>query len=148
MRSLVSILAALALAVAAVGCGSDDGTTLTEPPAADPGTITLELQLNHVEVDGDGSAGIDCGADGSNSVACELAAAIDPAVFEPPDPNVACTEIYGGPDELFVAGEINGEVINAIYTRANGCEIDRFDAWVPLLQELYPGYVPGASIDH
>ena len=30
------------------------------------------------------------------------------------------------------------------FTRANGCEIDRFDRITPLLRELFPDYEPGA----
>ena len=53
---------------------------------------------------------------------------------------------YGGPDVLKVEGTLNGGTIDATFTRANGCEIDRFDRFVPLLQELFPDYQPGGAI--
>jgi hypothetical protein len=31
-------------------------------------------------------------------------------------------------------------------TRANGCELDRFDEFVARLDELYPDYKPGGSL--
>ena len=58
----------------------------------------------------------------------------------------ACTEIYGGPDEVTLEGTIGGEPVDATFTRANGCEIDRFDRITPLLEELFPDYKPGASL--
>jgi hypothetical protein len=45
-----------------------------------------------------------------------------------------------------ITGTLDGEAVNAKLTRANGCEIDRFDKFVPVLQELYPDYEPGASL--
>ena len=66
--------------------------------------------------------------------------------LEPVPDNVACTEIYGGPDVLTVEGLLEGDEVRAEFTRANGCEIERFDRWVPLLQEVFPGYEPGAQL--
>jgi hypothetical protein len=40
---------------------------------------------------------------------------------------VACTEIYGGPQVAEVRGTFKGRRIQARFTRANGCEIDRWD---------------------
>ena len=59
-------------------------------------------------------------------------------------PDTACTEIFGGPDTLSLEGTIEGEDVDVDLTRANGCEIERFDAAVPLLQALFPDYEPGA----
>ena len=64
----------------------------------------------------------------------------------PVPPATACTEIYGGPDEVTLEGTIGGEPVDATFTRANGCEIDRFDRITPLLKELFPDYRPGASL--
>ena len=59
----------------------------------------------------------------------------------------ACTELFGGPDIATIQGEINGEEVDVELTRSNGCEIERFDAAVPLLQALFDGYEPGGAID-
>ena len=61
-------------------------------------------------------------------------------------PGPACTEIYGGPDTLSIKGTIDGEPVDATFTRANGCEIERFDRFAELLKELFPDYRPGAAI--
>jgi hypothetical protein len=82
----------------------------------------------------------------SDDAVCRAVAALDPAELEPLSPDVACTEIYGGPDTASLEGTINGEGVDAELTRSNGCEIERFDAAVPLLQALFPDYVPGASL--
>lgn len=38
-----------------------------------------------------------------------------------------CTQIYGGPEEAEVAGTFEGAQVQAIFSRQNGCEIDRWD---------------------
>jgi hypothetical protein len=41
--------------------------------------------------------------------------------------NVACTEIYGGPDEAVVTGRFRGALVRARFNRRDGCEIDRWN---------------------
>ena len=69
-----------------------------------------------------------------------------PTVSTPQRPQTPCTEIYGGPDEVALEGTIGGEPVSTTLTRANGCEIDRFDRITPLLEELFPDHKPGASL--
>ena len=73
-------------------------------------------------------------------------AEIDVDALDPVSPDTACTEIFGGPDTASLQGTIEGEEVDVDLTRANGCEIERFDAAVPLLQALYPDYEPGGSL--
>lgn len=47
--------------------------------------------------------------------------------FEPLPLDVACTQIYGGPQVAEVRGIFNGRRIKARFTRADGCQIDRWD---------------------
>jgi hypothetical protein len=47
--------------------------------------------------------------------------------FAPVPANVACTEIYGGPQEADVRGTFRGQPVMAHFTRTNGCEIERWD---------------------
>ena len=47
--------------------------------------------------------------------------------LEPVPAGVACTEIYGGPHEARVTGTLDGEQVDARFSRANGCEIDRWE---------------------
>jgi hypothetical protein len=41
--------------------------------------------------------------------------------------NIACTEIYGGPDEAVVTGRFRGALVRATFNRRDGCEIDRWN---------------------
>ncbi len=88
---------------------------------------------------------VSCG-DSSDDAACLAVAEIDVDALGPVSPDTACTELYGGPDTLSLEGTIEGEDVDVDLTRVNGCEIERFDATVPLLQALYPDYEPGGSI--
>ncbi len=66
--------------------------------------------------------------------------------FEPVPADIPCTEIYGGPDVATIEGTVAGKPVSARFTRSNGCEIERFDRVLPLLEAEFPGYVPGASL--
>lgn len=63
-------------------------------------------------------------------------AAIDaaPAPFAPKPADVACTEIYGGPQTATIEGTWRGEQVRATYRRTDGCEIARWDALGPVLR--------------
>jgi hypothetical protein len=41
--------------------------------------------------------------------------------------NVACTEIYGGPQKAVVVGRFRGRLVRATFNRRDGCEIDRWN---------------------
>jgi hypothetical protein len=47
--------------------------------------------------------------------------------FRPVPPNVACTDIYGGPQTALVTGRLRGHRVRASFNRRNGCEIDRWN---------------------
>jgi hypothetical protein len=49
------------------------------------------------------------------------------APFAPTPKNVACTEIYGGPQVALVRGRFRGRAIEAPFSRRNGCEIARWN---------------------
>jgi hypothetical protein len=52
--------------------------------------------------------------------------------FAAPDPNQACTMIFGGPGKATVAGTLDGAAVDATFTRSNGCEIARWDRMTAL----------------
>ena len=83
----------------------------------------------------------------SDDAACLAVAELEASDFDPPPADQACTELFGGPDIATLQGEINGEEVDVELTRSNGCEIERFDAAVPLLQALFDDYEPGGAID-
>jgi hypothetical protein len=138
------IAPALAFVALVAGCGDDD--LPTEAPSAEDIT---ELGL---ELDADGPDGeaaqvrrLECGGD-AEAPACSLVGDLPPDPAAPVPPDTACTEIYGGPDTLHVEGTLEGRPIEGTFTRENGCEIERFEVWLPILQELFPDYKPGESL--
>ncbi|MGW3416617.1 SSI family serine proteinase inhibitor [Streptomyces phaeochromogenes] len=56
--------------------------------------------------------------------------------FAPAAPGGMCTMQYGGPATAHVTGSWSGRPVDATYARADGCEIARWDALVPVL----PGF--------
>jgi Subtilisin inhibitor-like len=47
--------------------------------------------------------------------------------FAPVPPDVACSEIFGGPQTALVTGRFRGRRVNARFNRRNGCEIARWN---------------------
>jgi hypothetical protein len=121
MRTLAVLIAGLALVA---GCGEEEGFGTTDPYA----------QLV-VRVDPDGEGGkapkrteVDC--DTADSAPC---AGLSDDVFEPTPRGTACTQQFGGPETATVTGTFDGRQIDAEYSRANGCEIARWEKAAPLL---------------
>jgi hypothetical protein len=95
-----------------------------------------------VRVDDDGSGPhqaraekLDC-ASSAQSSACAAVAQLKPDELAPPRSDVACTQIYGGPETASIRGTLNGQQVNASFRRTNGCEIARWKSVAPLLDEV------------
>jgi hypothetical protein len=142
------VLFATLIALAAVGCGSESGDDAagggggggggdsTEPR---PGPA-VEVTVTFWPEGKDGpsqEATLTCepagGTHSSPDKACLLLAS-DPEALAPVPPDTACTMIYGGPEEATVVGVVNGEQVDAAFSRSNGCELDRWDRMATLLQ--------------
>ncbi len=67
--------------------------------------------------------------------ACRQLATLPTEAFAPVPGDVACTEIYGGPQVAFVFGQIAGKDVEASFARTNGCEIARWNR----VRFLFPG---------
>jgi Subtilisin inhibitor-like len=61
--------------------------------------------------------------------------------FAPTPSGVACTQIYGGPQEALVTGRLRGKLVRARFSRKDGCEIAR---WYRV-RFLFPGPVGAAN---
>jgi hypothetical protein len=61
--------------------------------------------------------------------------------FAPTPPNIACTQIYGGPQEALVTGSFHGSPVSARFSRKDGCEIERWNR----VRFLFPGAVVSAN---
>ncbi len=47
--------------------------------------------------------------------------------FAPTPKDVACTAIYGGPEQALIRGRLRGYPVRATFSRENGCEISRWN---------------------
>ena len=73
------------------------------------------------------------------AVACRKLAEGGTKLFAPSRKDVACTQIYGGPDVARVVGTVKGNRVWASLSRTDGCQISRWDRLAPWL--LPPGGV-------
>ena len=120
------------------GCGEDESDLAGEPATA------LEVTL-----DADGSGGQQAQAaqlSCPGSAGCAELDGVTRADLAPVPPTTACTEIFGGPDVVTIEGELEGEPVKATLNRSNGCEIERFGGFLPVLEALFEGYEPGAAL--
>ncbi|MDV9190578.1 SSI family serine proteinase inhibitor [Streptomyces sp. SR27] len=53
--------------------------------------------------------------------------------FKPVPADQLCTQVYGGPALAHITGTWQGRRIDARFSRANGCEIDRWENLEPVL---------------
>lgn len=166
LRALTPITLLLAASVLSAGCANDDdgGTerdtgSAEREAAADRVDARLELTLG--EVGDKGLVGIpipdyvrcgrsvpascrgrvECSEDGDKDepAVCAWLAGDDAKVLtEEPADDVACTQIYGGPETATVTGELDGEEVDATFSRSDGCEIARWDVAAPLLTGALP----------
>jgi Subtilisin inhibitor-like len=127
----VGPLARAALAVAlllAAGCGSG-GHAAPAQPRYDL-TISFWPQGRAGE---SRTATLTCDPDGGSHPeppkACDALLGNEDAL-KPVPPDVACTQVYGGGQMATLAGA----GVHATFSRANGCEIARWDALAPLLE--------------
>lgn len=101
--------------------GTDLTVSVTAKPGAQPRTWTLTCEPT--------------GGDHPEAAkACaSLASAKHP--FEPTPKHQMCTQIYGGPEKATIKGTWQGEKVSATYSRKNGCEIHRWNAIKPVLNQ-------------
>jgi hypothetical protein len=115
------------LLIVLAGCGSEGGASST--PRYDL-TITFWPQGSASDAR---TATLTCDPDGGShpdpATACDALLAHENALA-PVAGDVACTELYGGPQ----LATISGATFRAHFDRTNGCEIARWDALKPVLE--------------
>jgi hypothetical protein len=133
-RMLLCCLAALALA----GCGGEEEAG----GGSGSGTAAPATQLTvRVDPDGDGpeqpkQARISCeGESRGRGGPCAAAGRLRPADFEPTPGDVACTELFGGPETATISGTLEREQVQGRFSRQDGCEIARWEKVSALLAE-------------
>jgi Subtilisin inhibitor-like len=67
------------------------------------------------------------------AAACRELARLGWRAFRPVPGDMACTELYGGPQLAIVTGHIDGRRVWAKLTRIDGCQIARWDRIPSLL---------------
>jgi hypothetical protein len=137
MRRLAT-LAALTLALAGCGGGDDDGGGGDGPAAT---SLTIAFWEDSARPASRVDWTLECdpasGTHPDPDAACARLAETGADAFAPL-PDQACTEIYGGPQRAEIAGSVDGEPVDAVFQRTNGCEIE---AWDALAGVLPPGGV-------
>ncbi len=127
-RTALCCLVLLGLA----GCGAEEERGLMPSSA-----IVTKLDITF---DPDGAGGkrasrrsVQC-AEPPEGGDCVFASHLRPADFEPVPDDVACTELFGGPETATVSGTLEGRRVDARFARNNGCEIARWEKVAPLLE--------------
>jgi len=134
MPRLAPVLLAAALLFAA--CGSDEPTT----PATGGGSEELANFVVTVDADGESGAAakelqVTCSAPTDSDV-CGAAAGVSAADLAAPKDDIACTQVFGGPETATIKGTLRGEPVDASFSRSDGCEIARWDKLKPLFDQV------------
>ncbi|MQS07059.1 SSI family serine proteinase inhibitor [Streptomyces alkaliphilus] len=142
-----SLTAAALAALAALAAGPQAGAP-AEPGEAGTAARPIAHDLR-ITVSEDGSRSssrthtLTCEPTGGDhpeaEAACEVLLGANTRgadLFAPIGPDTMCTQQHGGPATATVAGRWNGEQVRATFSRANGCEIARWDAMVPVLPSM------------
>jgi hypothetical protein len=123
--TFVVLLACLA-ALGVVGCGSNDEQAASPPAVAD---LTVTVDRDGKGPDRATTRRRTCAA----AADCPALAAVKVEDLQPTPANVACTELYGGPQTATVEGTLRGRAVDARFSRVNGCEIARWTAATAIL---------------
>jgi hypothetical protein len=167
------MVVASVLVVAGCGDSGDDGggSKRASGGAGSGSDVTAELQVRVEEVGGKSGAGIPvpatlactksipatctgtvtCPPDADStqaSGACDWLATKDARdlLLEEPPARQACTMKYGGPEVATVAGTLDGDPVDATFSRQDGCAIARFDAAQALWLDEQPMDGPGGEV--
>ncbi|MEU6619177.1 SSI family serine proteinase inhibitor [Streptomyces litmocidini] len=135
LRSLVLAT----LATAAVGT-TGLGPLPLPAPFSSPDTLTVTVERSG-DPRADGTFRLSCGdrAEGDHPAAEEACGRLGQLGREGGDPflpvpqDQMCTQVYGGPAAAHVTGVWRGREVDARFSRANGCEIDRWENLEPFL---------------
>jgi hypothetical protein len=134
----VRALLLLTLAAALVACGSSSAAE-TAPTTS----LTVTYWPNGMGAAGKRTWTVACaparGTLARPAAACRRLKAGGVKLFAPTPKNVACTQIYGGPQVARVVGTVKGQRVSASFSRRDGCEISRWARLSPWL--LPPGGV-------
>jgi hypothetical protein len=128
-RRLATALAAAALVPALTAAGGGDPVRLTVTFAREPGSrhvAHLRCTANSARADGFLRS---VGA----ARACATARRLAGFLAGKPDPNRACTQIFGGQERAVVSGTIGTRRIRRAFARTDGCKVADWRHAMPLI---------------
>ena len=123
MRRTLLAIVSIGFLLVPLACGDEE----TEPAAAPATSLTITVWPKGRGNGEPSTRTVECGTDASDAACARLAKA-GAGAFAPVAGDAVCTEIYGGPAEAEVSGTVDGTPVDATLTRANGCEIARWEA--------------------
>ncbi|MFI6344962.1 SSI family serine proteinase inhibitor [Streptomyces sp. NPDC050560] len=125
------------------------GGTPSSPPALAAGD-RLTIEVSNAGEGQNGTFELRCNAEGGTTYsgdhprareACERLGSFSAGgdnPFAPTSKRALCTMQYGGPATAHITGMWRGRSVDSRFSRADGCEIARWNAAVPILPELAP----------
>ncbi|SES44473.1 Subtilisin inhibitor-like [Streptomyces sp. yr375] len=148
VASVAVVASAVGWPVAAYAGGAGHGVSLAPPPVREEDRISgdhLTVTVRQAGVRGDGTFEVYCHPGrGNHPDVGRACRAVDRNTrwgrdaFAPVPDGGVCTMRYGGPATAHVTGRWAGRPVDATFDRSNGCQIERWDRFVPLLPDLSP----------
>jgi hypothetical protein len=139
LGALVAAAAGVAIAAVALAA-APPGRTAPARAAGDPVRLTVTFtrgtgprHVAHLRCTATRSRADGFLSDVGARRACAHARRITGLLSTDPDPNRACTEIYGGPERARASGRIGSRRIARGFSRTDGCQIADWRTAMPLL---------------
>jgi hypothetical protein len=144
MRALLLILPLVVLTACASSGGGDTGAQPTSPSATAGGGRADHLEITIDRGDGREPEQYTLVCDGDQPsthpdathpdarAACGHLAGLDEP-FAPIPGDMACTQIYGGPQTATITGRWDGKPVQLQLSRVDGCRIAQWDSLGPVL---------------
>ncbi|GLU49869.1 SSI family serine proteinase inhibitor [Nocardiopsis ansamitocini] len=149
----IALLATVGFLVTGCGEGVTEVNVDDQPsgsPSAGAGADRAETELTitlSTDPDAGDEPGLDgftpgtwtltCAPDGGDhpdpAAACAALASAGAEAFQPVPDGQVCTFIYGGPETATVVGHVGDTEVDSEFSRADGCEIDRWESLAPVL---------------
>ncbi|MER7516944.1 SSI family serine proteinase inhibitor [Streptomyces sp. NPDC126499] len=114
------------------------------PLLSSPDTLTVSIERSG-HPDADGTFRLECGGGtpgGTHPAAENACKRLDQFAeaggnpFAPVPEDRMCTQMYGGPATAHITGSWQGRSIDARFSRADGCEIERWENLRPVLPRV------------
>ncbi|GAB3206276.1 hypothetical protein GCM10027294_07980 [Marinactinospora endophytica] len=116
------------------------GDAASPSTTPDPAETELVIEISTDGTDGPASPGewrLSCspaaGDHPDPEAACQTLAEVGPEAFDPVPAGRPCTHIYGGPEVATVTGHVGDHEVDAEFSKAGGCELDRWERLGPVL---------------